>query len=119
MKVWISDNDSNEVVCLNVDITADHKIDVQCLEGDLPDGLVLSDLGNLAIVTYESGARGRPIPKIKAIEPCENLEYLRALIEAMPPGFYVSRVESEAIDRLREQKIEKFEQELESLNEEG
>lgn len=91
------------------------KVEVVCVEGELPDGLTVQDLANLGIVLYEPGRRGRPIPRVCPIEPSENLEYVRALIEAMPPGFFVSKVESEKIDELRKENEEKFHRELERI----
>ncbi len=116
MKIWISDRDSQTVACLKLaGLESDSTgVTVECLEGELPDGLTLSDLERLAIVTYEPDSRGRPVPKITAIEPSENLEYLRALIEAMPPGYFVSKVDSPTIDRLREEKIVRFQKVIES-----
>ena len=95
-------------------------MEITCLEGELPKGLTVQDLAPLGIVTYEPDSRGRPIPKVCPIEPSENLDYLRALIEAMPPGFFVSKVESEKIDALRQEKADRFQREIECLeSEEG
>ena len=119
MKVWISDKASEVVTCLELEKhdSGNHTVMV-CLEGELPDGLTLQDLNQLGIVTYEPDSRGRPVPKVSPIEPSENLEYLRALIEAMPPGYFVSKVESPIIDRLRKQKAEKFQKEIELIQKE-
>ncbi|MFA5504026.1 MAG: hypothetical protein WC314_11630 [Vulcanimicrobiota bacterium] len=114
MRVWISDNKSQNVACLCLN-QGPNGVEIVCLEGELPDGLTVQDLANLGIVTYETGQRGRPIPKVCPIEPSENLEYVRALIEAMPPGYFVSRVESAKIDEERKKKAEKFQEELEKL----
>lgn len=112
MKVWISDKQSEVVTCLALE-ESDDGSHLVCVEGTLPDGLTPQDLDDLGIVTYEPDGRGRPIPKICHIEPSENLDYLRALIEAMPPGFFVSKVESDKIDQMREEKVERFTLELE------
>ena len=114
MKVWISDSES-VVVCLALNETSLGDCEIECLEGEMPGGLTLADLMALGIVLYEPDTRGRPIPKVCPISPSENLDYLRALIEAMPPGFFVSKVESEKIDQLREEKVERFHQELERI----
>jgi hypothetical protein len=115
MKVWISDSESVVVTCLKLEPCSEGNLDIVCLEGDLPSGLTVQDLGQLGIVTYEPDNRGRPIPKVWPIEPSENLDYLRALIEAMPPGYFVSKVESEKIDQLRQEKADKFQRELEKI----
>jgi hypothetical protein len=117
MKVWISDSDSTVVTCLALEEREQGSCEIQCLEGEMPAGLTIADLTGLGIVVYEPDTRGRPIPKVCPITPSENLDYLRALIEAMPPGFFVSKVESEKIDMLREQKVERFQQELERIEE--
>lgn len=116
MKVWISDSDSAIVTCLLVSHQAEGDVEITCLEGELPCGLTVQDLSCLGIVTYEPDSRGRPIPKVCPIEPSENLDYLRALIEAMPPGYFVSKVESAKIDELRREKAERFERELERFD---
>lgn len=118
MKVWISDAQSTVVACLALVDSDSGGNEVVCLEGELPAGLTLADLMGLGIVTYEPGTRGRPIPKVCPITPSENLDYLRALIEAMPPGYFVSKVESEKIDQLREQKAQRFQEELERIEKE-
>lgn len=117
MKVWISDSASEVVTCLQLASKAG-EVEIVCLEGELPAGLTVQDLGSLGIVTYQPGSRGRPIPKVCPIEPSENLEYVRALIEAMPPGYFVSKVESDKIDQLRREKAEKFQLELEEIEKE-
>lgn len=115
MKVWISDRSSEVVTCLALQQTDAEQCEIVCVEGELPDGLTVADLMGLGIVVYEPDTRGRPIPKVFPISPSENLDYLRALIEAMPPGFFVSRVESDKIDQLREEKVERFQRELERV----
>ncbi len=118
MKVWISDAQSSVVTCLALEELSQGNCEIVCLEGEMPAGLTIADLMGLGIVKYEPDTRGRPIPKVCPITPSENLDYLRALIEAMPPGFFVSRVESEKIDQLREEKVERFHQELERIDDE-
>ena len=116
MKVWISDSASEVVTCLKLETAnGEGHPEIVCLEGELPSGLTVQDLSQLGIVTYEPDSRGRPIPRVCPVEPCENLEYLRALIEAMPPGYFISKVESETIDELRLEKAEKFRRELEKI----
>jgi hypothetical protein len=115
VKVWISDKESTVVACLKLDPTREGQVEIVCLEGELPEGLTVQDLTQLGIVTYETGNRGRPIPKVCPIEPSEDLEYVRALIEAMPPGFFVSRVESEKIEEQRKEKAELFQREIEKI----
>jgi hypothetical protein len=120
LKVWISDSTSEIVTCLGLHSAESGQMEIVCWEGGLPDGLTVQDLTSLGIVTYETGNRGRPIPKVCPIEPSENLEYVRALIEAMPPGYFVSKVESAKIDELRKEKAEKFQAEIEKFQtEEG
>lgn len=118
MKVWISDAQSSIVTCLALEEREAGDCEIICLEGEMPAGLTIADLMGLGIVKYEPDTRGRPIPKVCPITPSENLEYLRALIEAMPPGFFVSKVESEKIDQMRAEKVERFEQELERIQNE-
>lgn len=118
MKVWISDAQSAIVTCLALEEKGVGDCEIVCLEGEMPAGLTIADLMGLGIVKYEPDTRGRPIPKVCPITPSENLEYLRALIEAMPPGFFVSKVESEKIDQMRAEKVERFEKELERINSE-
>lgn len=118
MKVWISDSDSTVVTCLALEEREPGACEIFCVEGEMPDGLTVADLMGLGIVIYEPDTRGRPIPKVCPITPSENLDYLRALIEAMPPGFFVSKVESEKIDQMREEKVVRFQQELERIEEE-
>lgn len=113
MKVWISDRQSEVVTCLALEQSQDGNARLVCLEGELPAGLAPQDLDKLGMVVYEPDGRGRPVPRVCHITPSENLEYLRALIEAMPPGYFVSRVESDKIDQLREEKVERFQLELE------
>lgn len=115
MKIWIADNSSKIVVCLQYNRKTCGETEIVCLEGELPEGLIVQDLTQLGIVVYEPGARGRPVPRVCPIEPSEDLEYVRALNEAMPPGFYVARVESEKIEQQQKEKAKKFEQELELL----
>lgn len=113
MKVWISDKESEVVTCLRLEQGDEGGARLVCVEGELPEGLTPQDLNGLGIVVYEPDGRGRPIPKVCHIEPSENLDYLRALIEAMPPGYFVSKVESDKIDRLRKEKVDRFTSELE------
>ncbi len=115
MKVWISDAKSTVVTCLALQENESGENEVICLDGEMPAGLTLADLMGLGIVIYEPDTRGRPIPRVCPITPSENLDYLRALIEAMPPGFFISKVESEKIDELREQKMLRFQEELERV----
>lgn len=105
------------VTCLALNVGDEDKAaQLVCVDGTLPKGLALEDLSQLGIVTYLPDGRGRPIPKVSPIDPSENLDYLRALIEAMPPGYFISRVESEKIDKLREEKALLFQEELEHFS---
>lgn len=115
MKVWISDADNKTVTKLEFSSEQEGDSAIACLEGELPEGLSLQDLSTLGIVNYKSGNRGKPIPEICPVEPSENLDYIRALTEALPPGYHVSKVESPVIDELREQKALLFFQEIEAL----
>lgn len=119
MKVWISDNSNKIKAVLELEPGCDQCPKLVCLEGDLPDGLVLQDLTRLGTVSYVVGARGRPVPRICRVEPSENLEYVRALVEAMPPGYYVSKVESEKIEELRQEKALLFFEEFERMADSG
>ena len=112
MKIWISGRNDETIACLSLEKDEKECLSIHCLEGELPKGLTVQDLSYLGIVTYEPDSRGRPVPKICPIEPSENLDYLRALIEAMPPGYFISKVESAKIDELRREKADKFEAEI-------
>ena len=112
MKVWISDN-ANQISTV-LEITEEPQ--VLCLEGQLPEGLALQDFLRLALVNYESGVRGRPIPRLCRVSAEESLDYVRALQHAMPPGYHVCKVESEEIERQREEKAALFEEELRLLS---
>jgi hypothetical protein len=117
MKVWISDSLNRTTTVLKIESCNDlPNSKFVCLEGELPEGIALQDLSGLGTVSYTAGNRGRPIPKICRVEPSENLDYVQALIEAMPPGYYVSRVESDKIDQLREEKARLFFQEIEHMS---
>lgn len=118
MRVWISDS-VNEITTV-LDIESDvPEPKIVRVSGDLPDGLALCDLSRLGIVTYEVGSRGRPVPRVQVVEPAENLDYVRALVEAMPPGYHVCRVESEKLDELRAEQESRFRAEMERLAEEA
>ena len=108
MKVWISDNDNQIYTVL--EITEEPQ--VLCLEGQLPEGLALQDFLKLALVNYEAGARGRPVPRLCQVSAEESLDYVRALQHAMPPGYHVCKVESEEIERQRRERAALFEEEL-------
>jgi hypothetical protein len=84
-------------------------------EGVLPDNLRLDDLRKLGFVYYENDARGVPLARVKEVAPSDTVEYLRALNEALPPGYYLAWVKSERIDHEREQHREAFERELAML----
>lgn len=103
------------MACLNLRKLEHGGYDISCLEGELPSGLTLADLSSLGIVRYEPGVRGRPIPKVIPIRPSEDLDYLQALIDAMPPGYFISKVESQKIDALREARVVRFEEELKDV----
>lgn len=115
MRVWISDTENELVTILELIPGPQEEPEIFYVEGELPDGLTLQDLFALGVVDYRSGKRGKPVPTISTVEPSENLEFIRALTEALPPGYHVSKVESEVIDKLREEKAEKFFEEIETL----
>jgi hypothetical protein len=86
-------------------------------EGKLPDNLTLDDLKKLGFIYYETDARGHSVSKVKEVAACDSMEYLRALTDALPPGYFLTKVSSPRI--AEEQRIhrEAFERELNMLDE--
>lgn len=87
------------------------------IEGSFPGGLTSADLRNLAYVYYEMDERGEIVTRLREVPPSETLDYVRAVLDALPPGYYIDRVESEAIERERRLKRKRFEEELTRLEE--
>lgn len=84
-------------------------------EGDLPAGLTPADLERLGFIYYETNEKGEFVARVQEVKPSESLDYLRALIDSLPPGYHLSQVQSEKIESERRQKRKRFEAELEQL----
>ena len=85
--------------------------------GQLPGNLTVADLKKLGFVYYENDARGQSIARVKEVPLSEGLDYLRALNDALPPGYFLARVCSERIDAEQQLHREAFERELAMLDE--
>lgn len=106
MIIDIADTDDHVVVRLKV---AEGKVS---LEGEFPGGLTESDLSQLGFIYYEMDPRGEMVARVQDVPVEHSLRYLRALLDALPPGYHIAQVQSENIRREREQKRARFEQEL-------
>lgn len=112
MRIIISDSRNVAVATLLVSSG-----DVQ-VEGSFPGGLERQDLMGLGFVYYETDSRGDIASRVREVPPTESLAYVRAVQDALPPGFHVSHVESEQIEDERRQKRRRFEEELARIGEE-
>lgn len=110
MVVCIADSHGTQVARLTLD-GEDLKID-----GSLPGGLTVGDLTSLGFVYYETDARGEVVPRVREVPMSNSLDYLRALMDSLPPGYYLSQVDSETIERQRQDKRIRFEQEIALLD---
>lgn len=106
MVVCIADSQGTQVARLILE-GGDLKID-----GALPGGLTEGDLTSLGFVYYETDTRGELVPRVREVPMSNSLDYLRALMDSLPPGYYLSQVDSETIERQRQDKRLRFEQEL-------
>lgn len=88
------------------------------VEGEFPGGLTEADLRALGFVHYETDERGELLTRVKEVAPDESLEYVRALFDALPPGFHISNVSSEKVKAERLAKRERFEREISMLDQE-
>ncbi|GMU56046.1 MAG: hypothetical protein AMXMBFR33_51920 [Candidatus Xenobia bacterium] len=112
MVVSISDSNNQEVARVLVEGGQVR------LEGEFPGGLTEADLRSLGFVHYETDGRGELLTRVKEVAPAESLEYVRALFDALPPGFHISHVESEHVQAERLAKRERFEAELTIMDQE-
>ncbi len=106
MRIIICDSGNTEVAVLRVSGGAVR------LEGSFPGGLTTEDLGSLGFVYYETDERGEIVSRVREVRPTDSLDYVRAVQDALPPGFHISRVESARIEEERRQKRRRFEEEL-------
>lgn len=112
MRIIISDSRNSKVATVRI---AGGVVQV---EGSFPGGLTSQDLAELGFVYYETDERGDIVSRVREVAPAETLDYVRALQDALPPGFHVSNVESEQIEDERRQKRRRFEEELARIGEE-
>ncbi len=112
MIVSISDSQNHEVARVLVE-----RGEVR-VEGEFPGGLTGEDLRALGFVHYETDERGELLTRVKEVAPDESLEYVRALMDALPPGFHISNVSSAKVNAERLAKRERFEAELTMMDEE-
>lgn len=89
------------------------------LRGELPGGLAPEDLERLGFVYYETNERGKFVPRVQEVEAGETLDYLRALIDSLPPGYHLAQVQSEKIEHERRLRRARFEAELDALAGDG
>lgn len=113
MVVCIADSQGTQVARLTLE-GQDLKVD-----GSLPGGLTEGDLACLGFVYYETDARGELVPRVREVPMSNSLDYLRALMDSLPPGYYLSQVDSESIEQQRQDKRLRFEQELALLDADG
>lgn len=112
MVVSISDSHSQEVAKVVVESGQVR------VEGEFPGGLTQADLCALGFVHYETDERGELLTRVKEVPPGETLEYVRALFDALPPGYHISNVSSDKVKAERLAKRERFEAELIIMDEE-
>lgn len=113
MRIRICDNRNVEVASLRLD---DGRV---TLEGSFPGGLTPQDLERLGFVYYETDGRGEISARVREVAPGETLEYVRAVLDALPPGFHISHVESASIETQRQARRARFEEELQRITEDG
>ncbi len=106
MRIVISDSGSFEVAVLTVQDGA------VSLEGTFPGGLTHEDLEELGFVYYQTDERGDIVSRVREVHPDESLDYVRAVQDALPPGFHISRVDSARIEEERQARRRRFEEEL-------
>ncbi len=111
MRVFISDSANIQVALVRVQEGQVH------VQGAFPGDLTPEDLSRLGFVHYETDERGEIVTRVREVPPAESLDYIRALQDALPPGYHISQVESARIDEERRQKRRRFEEELARLEE--
>lgn len=113
MRIYICDSRNTEVAVL---VVKDGEVEV---EGAFPGGLTATDLEELGFVYYETDDRGEIVTRVREVPPSECLAYVRAVLDALPPGFHIANVESEVIEAERHRKRKNFEEELQRIGEES
>ncbi|MEW6281975.1 MAG: hypothetical protein AB1758_25445 [Candidatus Eremiobacterota bacterium] len=113
MVVSISDSQSREVATVVVE---EGRV---ALQGEFPGGLTDADLSSIGFVHYDTDERGEVIARVKEVAPAESLEYVRALFDALPPGYHISNVDSEKVHQERLRKRARFEEELTLMDQES
>ena len=113
MRIVICDSENTQVALLVVSPSGEVQVD-----GAFPGGLTAEDLGHLGFVYYEMDERGEIVTRVRETPPADSLEYVRAVQDALPPGFHVSQVESGRIEAERREKRLRFEEELARIVEE-
>ena len=106
MVVCIADSQGTQVARLTLTGQELH------VDGRLPGGLTEGDLACLGFVYYETDPRGELVPRVREVPMANSLDYLRALMDSLPPGYYLAQVDSEKIEQQRQDKRERFEREL-------
>lgn len=112
MRITLCDSRNTEVAVVTV---RDGTIGV---EGAFPGGLTADDLSELGFVYYETDDRGDIVSRVREVPPSETLAYVRALQDALPPGFHISHVDSAVIEAERQQKRRRFEEEIARIGQE-
>lgn len=112
MRIILCDSRNTEVAVVTV---RDGKVS---LDGVFPGGLTPEDLAELGFVYYETDERGDIVSRVREVPPSETLAYVRALQDALPPGFHISHVDSEVIEAERRQKRRRFEEEIARIGQE-
>lgn len=87
------------------------------VEGEFPGGLTAEDLETLGFVYYETSQRGELVARVQEVPLSNSLDYLRALIDALPPGYHISQVDSDTIAAERQERRKRFEAEMSLMNE--
>ncbi len=109
MRVTISDTANTRVAVVSIQ---EGQVRIQ---GSFPGDLTPEDLAGLGFVHYETDERGEIVTRVREVPPAESLDYIRALQDALPPGYHISQVESARIDQERLERRRRFEEELAHL----
>ena len=112
MKVSICDARGEQVATVVVNPEGE-----ATLRGRIP-GFTGEDLNHLGFVHYETDSKGSLISKVKEVAPSDSLDYVRALLDSIPPGYHLSEVQSERVEAQRLQRRKRFEEEIEMLAQE-
>lgn len=115
-RLVVSICDAREECVATLYLEADRGLRV---EGEFPGGLTCQDLESLGFVYYETDNRGELVARLKEVPPSNSLDYLRALLDALPPGYHIGQVRSRAIEKERRVRRERFEAEISLLDSEA